>query len=387
MSQKDLQLSYECLNAIGNTLDLESMVSEILITFSKQTHALSAAFYKSMYETQPMIAIGQHHTPFFSIYDIKDKEFCIFKEQKFHYIVLVIQSCYLLFSYSKQTKNIDNIAKIFNSFRNKIIIAISACKGVQQLEELNEELEHKIEKGVEKIRAHEKALLLKSKQAAMGQMLEMIAHQWRQPISSIGMISNNLLFDITLEQCNAENIEYELNNINTQVEYLSHTINDFTNFFKQGKEKQLFQLDIMIEKTLSLIKKQLDSRKIEVHISHNCPITLFAYRNELMQVILNILNNSKEVLEGLKAQNKKITITTTVTEGVAILKISDTGGGIDQETMPHIFEPYFSTKTKKEGTGLGLYMSKIIIQEHLQGEISVNNTTYGCEFTIKLPLE
>ena len=225
----------------------------------------------------------------------------------------------------------------------------------------------------------------------MGEMLEMIAHQWRQPLTAIGMISNNMLLKMILHEDEAVDkrlLGLELDDINKHVRYLSDTIDDFRNFFKESKSKQEVCVDEIIDKSVSLIKKQLEQSAIEIEIINKCEkILLFTYKNELTQVLLNILSNSKDAFESQNIKNKKIIIKCLKKDNNLLLIIEDNAGGITDDVLPKIFEPYFSTKKQKNGTGLGLYMSKIIVNRHLEGDLFANNTEDGVSFTIKIPIK
>ncbi|WP_428737515.1 sensor histidine kinase [Sulfurimonas sp.] len=373
----------ECLNAIGNTFDLESMVSEILITFSHASGGVSASFYAD--EGKPAtIHIG-------TIIDPKDakeldvrESFSILEKQALYLVVLHLNSTSLVFAYNKPLEEVKDIALTFAQFRKKIILAINACRGIAELERLNEELEDRVADGIKKIHAQEQILLIRSKQAMMGEMIEMIAHQWRQPLTAIGMNVNNLLFDLTIDEVKPEMLSHDLTTINKQIDYLSHTINDFRNFFKQDKEQELIELNELIKKALQLVEKQLNFHNISVDFSDECKIELYTFKNELIQVFLNLISNAKDAFTSRKEENT-ISIRCEIIEDTVEIIVSDNAGGINEEVLPHIFEPYFSTKKEKNGTGLGLYMSQIIVHEHLHGELKVKNTNVGASFYILIP--
>jgi C4-dicarboxylate-specific signal transduction histidine kinase len=290
----------------------------------------------------------------------------------------------------KKMCDIEEIYSMICNFQRKINFALSACSGVKELEKLNDELELRVKKSVEQIRENEKMLVMQSKSAIMGEMLEMVAHQWRQPLTAIGMISNNILFNIILsegEKMETNLLEIDLNDINKQVRYLSDTIDDFRNFFKESKAKQEVLIDEIFDKSISLLKKQFEHNSISIEIKNECEQTLlYTYKNELTQVILNILNNSKDAFEIRDIKDKKIVVSCTKKEEIITIKIDDNAGGILDYVLEKIFEPYFSTKKEKNGTGLGLYMSKIIINKHLEGSIYAKNIDNGASFIIEMPI-
>ena len=391
MNDKYLTISYECLSSIGNSFELESMMSEVVITFYQKTKALFVGFYERRDLSSPMIYAGKDigYKAEFS----QDKDECsLLQYNEFHIVVLPLKSSYMKFIYKKEN-NIEEIYSMVCNFQRKINFALSACAGVKELEKLNDELELRVEKSVEQIREHEKMLLIQSKSAIMGEMLEMVAHQWRQPLTAIGMISNNMLFSIILTESENEELdkklfENELEDINKQVRYLSDTIDDFRNFFKESKSKQEFFIEEAIDKGVSLLRKQFEQSSIVIEIKNGCEKTLlYTYKNELTQVFLNILHNSKDAFDSSDIKNKKIVIDCTKDDKNIIIKIEDNAGGIPEDVISKMFEPYFSTKKEKNGTGLGLYMSKIIINRHLEGSIFAKNIDKGASFTIRIPIK
>jgi len=222
----------------------------------------------------------------------------------------------------------------------------------------------------------------------MGEMVEMIAHQWRQPLTAIGMTSGNITMDLALDELNTETLQDDLNNINTQVNYLSATIDDFRNFLQESKEKEIISSKKIITSIKGLVFKQLQNQQIDLKTEECKDIQVNIYKNELIQVLLNILSNSKDVLTNLKSSQviKTIKLSCDRVDDFLNICIVDNGGGIPDEIMPRIFEPYYSTKKEKNGTGLGLYMSKIIVQDHLKGKLFAKNTVDGVAFTIQIPI-
>ncbi len=258
----------------------------------------------------------------------------------------------------------------------------------QKLEDLNTNLERRVKEEIEKNEINTQQLIQQSRLAQMGEMISMIAHQWRQPLSAISATTNNLVLKMILEDTiDKKYFDTELKLITDYSQYLSSTIDDFRNFFKSDKEKVVFQLNDIIEKSLSIIKTSLDARSISLIKNLNDNYNLFTYPSELQQVILNLLKNAEDALIEKKDFDRKIFINTyKKNEKTVVIDIVDNGGGIDKAIIERIFDPYFSTKNKKDGTGLGLYMSKIIINEHCKGNLKVTNRDKGAAFSIELPL-
>jgi len=212
----------------------------------------------------------------------------------------------------------------------------------------------------------------------------MIAHQWRQPISVISMDANNMLIDIALENFSITEAENYANSITEQTQHLSHTIDDFRNFFKPDKVISEVNIRETIDNTLSIVNDSLKNNNIKLTTSFETDKKVNAYPRELMQVFVNIINNSKDVLTLRKPDNASITVRVYEDEKYINTEVCDNGGGIDVDILPKVFDPYFSTKGEQSGTGLGLYMSKMIIENHLNGTIEVYNNDEGACFTVRL---
>ncbi|MGJ0287077.1 transporter substrate-binding domain-containing protein [Aliarcobacter cryaerophilus] len=263
----------------------------------------------------------------------------------------------------------------------------------KELRYLNENLQITIDKKTKELLEKEAILNQQAKMAAMGEMIENIAHQWRQPLSVISTISSSLKIKKEMNILDDKEFYEALKNINKTSEHLSNTIDDFRNFFSPNKEMNKFYVSQLIKKSKDLIKSRFDKFNIKV-IEHIDDIEILSYQNELFQVILNLFSNSIDVLSSSQIENKIIYIKIYHDENNLYIEFLDNGGGIKDEFINRVFEPYFTTKHKSQGTGIGLYMSLQIVTKHLNGEISVkndtfieNNTTYfGAKFTILLPI-
>jgi PAS domain S-box-containing protein len=232
---------------------------------------------------------------------------------------------------------------------------------------------------------HKDAVIrIQSRHAAMGEMIGMIAHQWRQPISVIAMAANNMLLDIMLDDFDPNKAEKVSQTILQQTSHLSKTIDDFRNFFKPDKEVSKVKLQNIMEETISIVKESLKNNHIKLTTSYNSDSLVDAYSRELMQVFVNIINNSKDAILSNKIKEPTIQIKIYDDEKYVNTEICDNAKGIDDNILTKIFEPYFTTKDEKTGTGLGLYMSKMIVEDHLHGMIEVYNDAKGACFRIKL---
>jgi signal transduction histidine kinase len=230
--------------------------------------------------------------------------------------------------------------------------------------------------------------------AAMGEMIENIAHQWRQPLSTISTISSGIKMQYEYNIVEKEEAIKSMDTISITTKYLSQTIDDFRNYFNPKKEANDFNLKNSLEKICSLIEPQLYSKNVQI-IKNIDDINIFGLENEFMQVIINILNNSKDEFEKKDLENKYIFIDTIIMKNKITICIKDNAGGINDKIINKIFELYFTTKGKVKGTGIGLYMSKQIIEKHMKGTIQVTNDDYtfeeksykGAAFLITLSLK
>ncbi len=247
-----------------------------------------------------------------------------------------------------------------------------------------------------KIKENEKQydlLAQKTKLAAMGEMIENIAHQWRQPLSVITTASSGIKIHKEMDTLSDELLDESLTSISASANHLSDTIEDFKDFFKPDKEKIRFELKNTIKKTIKLLNSNLKVNNI--HIIQNIKdITINSYERELLQILLNIINNAQDALLNTRDMKRYIFIDTYKEDEQVFIKIKDNAKGIDKDIINRIFEPYFTTKHKSQGTGIGLYMSQEIISRHIKGSLEVDNITYdyenktytGAVFTIKLPI-
>lgn len=257
----------------------------------------------------------------------------------------------------------------------------------REIQAINATLEKRVAQKLEELRQKEQLLLQQSKLATMGEMLGNIAHQWRQPLNVLALKKDILVDDYFANELSDEKIESFDEEIDVTLQYMSKTIDDFRNFFKPSKEKVTFDLLETIESVNTIVQAQLGNHNIDLSIQSNNPhINLVGYPNEFKQVLINLINNAKDAI--IKEQNPnlygKISITIDYRDASVDIRVKDNGGGIPNKLLPKIFEPYFTTKFRSQGTGLGLYMSKTIIEVNMQGKLRIQNLKGGAEFTITL---
>ena len=221
--------------------------------------------------------------------------------------------------------------------------------------------------------------------AAMGEMLAMIAHQWRQPLSSITATTALLQIKVMTDQYEKAIFDSQLKNIGDYTQHLSKTIDDFRDFFKEDKECREFTFEELSEGALHIIGLSLQNRNIRLIKQYESKTKVSSYENELRQVVLNLLKNAEDVLVERGVKEPVITVRSYDDSIYTCLEVCDNGGGISAKIVEHLFEPYFTTKDTLNGTGLGLYMSKSIVEEHCLGSLNAVNENDGARFTIKLP--
>ena len=273
----------------------------------------------------------------------------------------------------------QKIDEVLKTYQNKVKTK------TKELEELNQNLENRVTYEVEKNREKEQLLIQKSKFIALGEMISNIAHQWRQPLSELSSILMYIKFKHSIGALDDETMQKKSKEADTVLEFMSHTIDDFRNFFMPKKEKEEFQLIKMLESVMTIVSSALKNNNITVTIDIDENIKLYTYQNEYEQVLLNILKNAKDVLIEKNVSNPKIFIWAKEQEFDVSLYIEDNGGGVTVEPKSKIFEPYFTTRDDNDGTGIGLYMSKTIVDKNMKGKLSVENINDGARFTIEVP--
>jgi len=260
-----------------------------------------------------------------------------------------------------------------------------------ELTRINASLEERVEKEVAYNRQKDKQMLEQSRLAQMGEMLSMIAHQWRQPLSAISATTGSMNLHMQLEKYDEIYFMESIDKINTYTQHLSTTITDFRNFFKPDKKKSLSNLNNVVMGSLNIIGSSLQSQGIKIETRLESTEEIYTYPNELMQVLLNIIKNAQDVFmekamyPSAKIKEPRIVIETQTLEDEIQLIIKDNAGGISQENFAYVFDPYFTTKEKCDGTGLGLYMSKMIVEDHCNGKLQVENEDDGACFILTLP--
>ncbi len=255
----------------------------------------------------------------------------------------------------------------------------------KEIEELNTNLEHKIEIQVAASRDKDQMMYQQSRLASMGEMIGNIAHQWRQPLNILALVLQDIYISGQLGTLSDEKLEKEYDKANDVLQYMSQTIDDFRNFFKNTSNKdEVFDLKVSIESVYKLIETNFKHNRSDCIIEIEDSILVKGSQNEFKQVIINILNNAQDAIKSNKVKNGFVKVKAITDETSAKIIITDNGGGIEQTILNKIFDPYFTTKHQTQGTGLGLYMSKQIVEQSMNGSLQASNSSDGAMFEIIL---
>lgn len=265
------------------------------------------------------------------------------------------------------------------------IIDITALKEAEeQLIKLNIALEHRIQAATEEAATNERLMLQQSRHAGMGEMIGHIAHQWRQPLTALGLLLQNVELDARDKLIDSAELGQKVRQAFHLVAVMSSTIDDFRNFFQPVPHDVSFNIHDCVLGVLRLLDASLNFAEISVTVDAPGTCEILGRPNEMAQVLLNLLSNAKDALVFYRPDNRQIRISIGTEDGMAVIRERNNGDFISAEHIERIFDLYYTTKT--EGTGLGLYMCKQIINQHFKGEIGVANTDDGVEFVIRVPL-
>ncbi|NPA73939.1 MAG: transporter substrate-binding domain-containing protein [Epsilonproteobacteria bacterium] len=290
----------------------------------------------------------------------------------------------------KNNINYMLIAKVSLMFLSIIAIILFAYlrqKSLQkEIKKLNETLEEKIKDAIEKNKKDQLIMLQQSRLAQMGEIISMIAHQWKQPLNSLAILNATIVTKYKNSTLTPENMQTYEKKSKRLINQMSKTIDDFRTFFKPEKNKTLFFVEDAIENSFELMEPILKHHHIYLNsdIEVKKGYMIEGYPNELSQAIINIINNAKDALSKIDKKVKCIEVSLKYIDKKAILTIKDNAGGIPQDILPKIFDPYFTTKSDKNGAGIGLYMTKIIVEKHMKGKIEAENWEEGTKFKIIL---
>jgi len=286
----------------------------------------------------------------------------------------------------------DHSSKIDGNIRSDYNIFTILIKNFKYMQKSIIDNEESLKQQIVQNKQKDKILNEQSKMAAMGEMIGNIAHQWRQPLSAISTAATGIIIQKEYNMFEEDKLVKTCSIINDNAQYLSRTIDDFKNFIKGDRTKKIFNLNNNIESFLHLVDSSIKNNQIKIILDLQEDIQIDGYENELIQCLINIFNNAKDALKEKNIGERLIFISTYINEDKTIIKIKDNAGGIQPEVLPHVFEAYFTTKHKSQGTGLGLNMTYNLIVNGMSGNIEVKNITYeyegnnysGAEFFISL---
>lgn len=286
---------------------------------------------------------------------------------------------------------VDYITKPFipGIVRARVQTQINLKQKTDVIEKLNRNLSERVRQEVEKNREQERLLMHQSRFVQMGEMLSMIAHQWRQPLNSVSLAAINLTTASELGVLNAETVRLQASFIQELTRRMSETIDDFTDFFKPDRHAETFYLQEVFERVRTIANAQLKAHSIDLQVDLTPEVQehpLLGRKNELAHVFLNLVTNARDAFEEKAIRQGLITIRAYLQTTRLIIQVSDNAGGIAPEALDRLFDPYFTTKPQGKGTGIGLYMCRTIIERNYQGDITVKNQPEGATFTLRLPL-
>lgn len=256
-----------------------------------------------------------------------------------------------------------------------------------QLTQINKDLEKRVKEEVEKSRDKDHLLIQQSRFSVLGEMIGNIAHQWRQPLTEVGLLINDLEDAFSFGVLNKAYFEKTTEIVYRRLKYMSDTINDFSKMHTDDFKKEEFSPKELIEKLIQFTAGTIKKNKIQIRFMCNDDFEVQGYPNMLSHILLNLLNNSRDILVERSIKRPKIWIKLEKNESNYCIRVLDNGKGIDKDVIDKIFDPYFTTKDKKRGSGLGLYMTKSMVEKQMHGQIQVQNQRDGAEFKIMLDLK
>jgi predicted ATPase/signal transduction histidine kinase/tRNA A-37 threonylcarbamoyl transferase component Bud32 len=274
--------------------------------------------------------------------------------------------------------------RITELLSQQVAISLENARLIAEIGQFNAALEQRVAEEVSRNREKDHLLIQQSRLAVMGEMINNIAHQWRQPLNALGLVLGNLEDAAEFNDLSEEYLKKQVAEGWMYIKKMTSTINDFRNFFRPNKQPELFNLKTAIEEAVTLVDASFKSHCIDLVIDAPEDVQQTGFPNEYSQVLLNLITNAKEAILAHSDKGGQIVVQLCTVNDNAQVTVTDTGGGIDEQILPRLFEPYFSTK--EGGTGIGLYMSKMIIENSMNGQISLRNLSQGAEFTITTPL-
>lgn len=268
--------------------------------------------------------------------------------------------------------------------RNGIIVNIFQLGIVIEITLLSMGLAYRYKINQEALAESNRLIQEQAKLASMGELLRHISHQWRQPLSEINAVAMKIETEYRRETLDAKKLDENIDAIETITEHMSKTIQDFNSYFRSDKQRITVMPEQVIKKSLNLVQSSLKQHGIEIDIAVETTHTIKVVEGELVQVVLVLLNNARDAIVSKECEEKWIKVLVREVDAKVLILVEDSGGGIAKENLSKVFEPYFTTKFEAQGTGIGLYMSKMIVEESLGGSLTVQNGLNGAKFSIVL---
>ncbi len=398
-SQESMLQSERTSQRLTMEAERERARSQAILESIQDGISIQGRDYKVLYQNQRFVEmVGEHLGDYCYLAYRQSEEICegcpvaaTFRDAQPHNAVVTWHD-------PKEQRHMEVLSSPLRDEEGKIVAVIESVRDVtqrkrmeealelkqQQLEELNSLLEQRICETVAELRHKDQILIQQGRLASMGEMINNIAHQWRQPLNNIGLIVQTLQFSFDSGELTADDMDREIAKAMNVIMYMSRTIDDFRNFFRHDKEMCDFVVNNVVTRSIEFVSATLESSRVRLTITADDLVSAFGYQNEYAQVLLNILANAREVLAEQEIAEPCIHIRVSGQDGRSVVTISDNGGGIPEDILPKIFDPYFTTKAPGKGTGIGLYMSKVIIEQNMGGRLSARNVEGGAEFRIEV---
>jgi signal transduction histidine kinase len=391
-----LSISYKCQSSIGNSLKLDEMIKEVLTTFVEETEAIYGGFYLLENNiAQYILSIGKkvNYKINTLLNKVKNNEINICKyDDNLNIFLYKLEKGLLIFIYDRNM-DLDFVKLIFESLRKKLNISVNSCLNVEKLEEKNLKLnkltinlQNEVTKAIELNKKKDKQMFEQMKVAQMGELIGNIAHQWRQPLSIISTLASGMKLKKEMNILSDKDFFDYTNKIVDNTQLLSTTIDEFSDYIKETSNEKEILIQERVKMAIKIIEPSFIMNKIKIIEDYMEKDTIYfkLISGELLQVLISILNNSKDAFSDNNIENKWMKYSVRREKKNFLISIEDNAGGIPNDILDKIFNPYFTTKHQKQGTGIGLYTCYNIITKHLNGKLSAINTSEGVIFTIEL---
>ncbi len=278
----------------------------------------------------------------------------------------------------------SNMITHFEKMADRLAIAMSRHQAEKKLLESKAVLEERVRNAVNELRQKDQTLIQQSRMAAMGEMIGNIAHQWRQPLNTLSLIVANIQDAYQFNELNAEYMDQAAADCHRLIQKMSSTISDFFHFFRPNKVVSVFSARRQIEMAISLVQASFTNNNITIDFETERDVQLLGIPNEYSQVLLNLLSNAKDAILAQQCVAGRVNISIEIADRMGCVVVRDNGGGISEDILEKIFDPYFTTRP--QGSGIGLYMSKMIVERSMNGGITARNVAGGAEFAVCIPL-